>query len=193
MRDNIELKYSYQIHNSKGKRVKSTRPKKCHSWVKAGLQILYMNTGLTVQTMKQVDTTTAAYASYWGVAGTHYFNVNATSGSALAGVVVGTGTNAVSFNDYCLQTLIAHGTGSGQLQYGTVSFGTPTTTSTTTDMRITRVFTNGSAGSITVNEIGLISYYSTREFLIIRDIVSPGVAIGVGESMTLNYIITTTI
>ena len=77
-----------------------------------------------------------------------------------------------------------------------MQYGTPSFTTTTGTLRFTRVFTNASGGTITVNEIGLSTYYQdigTWYFLIMRDILSPGVDILNGQQMTLNYNMTTTI
>lgn len=110
------------------------------------------------------------------------------------GIQVGTSTAAESINDTSLGTQIAHGTSAGQLQYGAMTYGAPSTTATTTTFRFTRVFTNGSGGTVTVQEIGLVSsdLNSASRFLWIRDLTG-AVAVTNGQQITVNYDFTTTI
>jgi len=100
-----------------------------------------------------------------------------TAGVTNVGIVAGTGTNAVAITDYALQTLIAHGTGSGELQYSTYNFPTGWTVGGgnayfTTD----RTLTNSSGGNITINEVGFVTNggsISTYYFLIDRTLPTP--------------------
>lgn len=120
--------------------------------------------------------------------------VNGGAGVTNYGTVVGTGTNAVTMTDYELQTLIAHGTGAGQLQYGAVTFGSPTTDGKSRYFEFERTFTNGSGDSITVNEIGLhiyptsVSYY----FLFLRDVLPSGVVVADTQVLTVKYRVSVT-
>ena len=119
------------------------------------------------------------------------FGCNAGAGVVTHGVMVGTGNTAPTINDYVMETLIAHGVAAGQLQYGAVAFGAPASDATTSRFTITRDFSNGSGGAITVNEIGLyvmgydpnITYY----FMTIRDVIGGGIAIPNGQTLTVNY------
>ena len=122
------------------------------------------------------------------------FRTDASSTTSTYGIQVGTGTSAESINDTKLQTQISHGVAAGNLQYGTVSYGAPSTTATTTTFRTTRVFTNGSGGTVTVQEIGLVcrGNQSANNFLIIRDLTG-AVAVTNGQQLTVNYDLTTTI
>lgn len=110
----------------------------------------------------------------------------AAAGITANGIVVGTGTDAVTVNDYKLKTLIAHGVAAGQLQYSAMTFGAPAEDGTTSQFRLTRDFTNGTAATITVNEIGLDVIASGYYFLAIRDVITP-IDVPVGEILTVNY------
>ncbi len=73
-----------------------------------------------------------------------------------SGIVVGSGTNAESFEDYDLQTKIDNGSGAGQLSYvageaHSISYADTTMTNT-----LARYFNNNSGGDVDVNEVGLI-------------------------------------
>ena len=73
------------------------------------------------------------------------------------GIQVGTGVTAESFEDYVLDTLVAHGNGAGQLAYqageAPVLSYVPLTLTTTAS----RYFNNNSGGSIVVAEVGIVS------------------------------------
>jgi len=108
------------------------------------------------------------------------------SGADTRGLVVGTGTNAVTIADYALQTKIAHGISAGQLQYGSHTFIAPVTTGSNNDWYASRSFTNGSGGSITVNEIG-IYYYASYYFLLERTKLASGYACADLAGFVLQY------
>jgi len=107
------------------------------------------------------------------------------------GIIVGTGTTAPTINDYVVEAKISHGTGAGQLQYSAVSFGAPASDATTSQFTITRDFANASGGAITVNEIALYvkgyRYDSTYHFMTIRDVISGGILVPDGQTLTVNY------
>ena len=114
----------------------------------------------------------------------------AASGDDNFGIQVGTGTNAVSINDNALQTKIVHGTATGQLQYGGVTFGATSCDTSKCECTITRDFANGSGGDITVNELGLVLQMidvTSKNILVARDVVSGGIAVANGQTLTVNY------
>lgn len=127
------------------------------------------------------------------------FGSNAPVGDDTYGIMVGTGTTAPTIDDYKLEAQIAHGTGAGQMQYGDVAFGLPTASGSVSHFTVTRDFANASGGTITVNEIALYvralssepGYYYKREsiwaFMIIRDIITGGIDVPDGETLTVNY------
>ncbi len=83
------------------------------------------------------------------------------AGVSSNGIQVGSGTNAESFEDYVLQTIIANGTGAGQISY-TQSDATVTAydvPSKTWTITLVRYFNNNSGGTISVNEVSLVGLY----------------------------------
>ncbi|MBA7542366.1 hypothetical protein ES705_34687 [subsurface metagenome] len=112
-----------------------------------------------LQYMKSVDSTTAGYRG--GV------------GDATQGIQVGTGTNAESFEDYALQTLIANGTGAGQLSYIASEVHSISYAALTLKNELVRYFNNNSGGGIGVNEVGLVALGSAgssqTRFMTTRD------------------------
>ncbi|AQU05306.1 hypothetical protein B1778_00775 [Dehalococcoides mccartyi] len=122
------------------------------------------------------------------------------------GIVVGTGSTPPSIHDYALENQIAHGAEPGQLQYGGVAFGLPTSNLTASHFTVTRDLANASGETIVVYEIGLYvkgdmpvlqpgttnrgndSYRPTVSyFCTIRDVILHGISVLNGETLTVNY------
>jgi len=145
-----------------------------HSWVRNGYNFLFCNvagkqttddtyaagklsikdTGGTVRRGNVPSPYTTSSADDAGA------GLRGAAGSALNGIVVGTGTDAESFEGYVLQTLIASGSGSGELDYSEQKTHAITYTGGTKVLKndLIRYFNNNSGASIGVNEVGL--YYS---------------------------------
>jgi hypothetical protein len=106
----------------------------------------------------------------------------------------------VTINDYKVETIINHGAGAGQMQYGAVTFGAPADDGVTSQCTVTRNFANASGGAITVNEITMVIQMFTptqndshgqwpyqQNFCILRDVIAGGVAVPNGDTLTVNY------
>jgi hypothetical protein len=118
----------------------------------------------------------------------------AIAGDATAGIVVGSSDTPVSIGQFTLQSQIAHGTGSGQLQYGATTVDSMVQESSWY-FRVVRTFTNGSGATVTVREIGLYVrlgmptspyYYSC---MLARDVPTSAINVPNGSTLTLRYII----
>lgn len=120
--------------------------------------------------------------------------VNGPEGNTNYGIMVGTGTNAVTMGDYALQTQIAHGNGASQLYHEAVTFGIPATSGYTRYFDFWRSFANNSGGDITVNEIGLYIYPTSQSYyyMYLRDVLSSGITLSNGQALTVKYRITIT-
>jgi hypothetical protein len=118
-----------------------------------------------------------------------FFDCNATTGDTDYGILVGTGTTATDINDYALDTLIAEGTGAGQMEYGNHSIVSSTHDGSTYSYAgITRTVANNSGGSIVVAEVGLaceMNWESNteRHFLLLREVL--GTTVTVLDTQTL--------
>jgi hypothetical protein len=110
------------------------------------------------------------------------------------GIVIGTSDTANTKDTYAMGGVIAHGSGSGQMLYGTTTIENPTNPSGNDWVfRIIRIFTNNSGASITVKEIGItVKAYDSggvfRYFLIARDVISASVNVPSGSTLTVRYI-----
>jgi hypothetical protein len=189
----------WMVHDPNTKKVSEHIVKKSESYVKQFLQLLYCVMGavpasnyVTVKNTSNADIQVAAHCKLYQTS--FMSDVNGGAGITTYGIVVGTGAVAPTINDYALGTLIAHGTGAGQLQYSATTYGAPAADTTTSQCTITRNFANASGGAITVNEIGLYcqcrsradNTNSTTYFMLIRD-ATGGISVPNGQTLTVNY------
>ncbi|MDD5539698.1 MAG: hypothetical protein PHG61_03300 [Candidatus Marinimicrobia bacterium] len=163
--------------------------KRSESYVRGFLDLFYVQTNqISRDSLYQLRDTSNALQD---VAQSAYsFRCNAGAGIITHGIMVGTDNTAPTINDYKIGTLIAHGVGAGQLQYGAVTFGAPASDATTSQFTITRNFANASGGVVTVEEVGLYNItrtYATSYYIMtIRD-VTGGIAVPNGQTLTVNY------
>lgn len=119
------------------------------------------------------------------------FDSKATAGDVDRGIIVGTGSTAVTITDYALGTPIAHGSGAGELAYLAATVTTPGTVGSTHSFTISRGFTNNSGNSITVNEVGLYSMLSGATALqrpmIDRTLMTFSIAHGATGTVTYTF------
>ena len=181
--------------------IREHRVMKSESFVRQFLDLLMVHAGQVAESsyhyVRDVTNTLIA-AAYSG----ETFATDAAANDDTYGIMVGTGNTAPTITDYALETKIDDGVGAGELQYGGVTYGLPTSSATESHFTITRDFSNASGGAITVEEIAL---YVRAEyawpgdasdrtkgqtvypiFLTIRD-VTGGIAIPNGETLTVNY------
>lgn len=183
----FEIAVDVVIVDKHGKVIKRIR-KKCRSYIRQMIDLLQIGLSYTSGTVKDTGGTSRT-ASY----NNPNFNSTAAAANANYGIQVGTGTTTVTISDYQLATQIAHGAGSGQLQYGATSVGSVAIIGTSAQFIVARTFTNSSGASITVNEVGLVSrdgvnlwYYMMERSLITF-------AIADGASATVTYTIKVTV
>lgn len=126
--------------------------KKANSFVRALIDLLFPHIQQAIfgNGSQDISNTTRSPAVNTG-----NFAMNAAAGDVAKGIVVGTGTSAVTISDYALGTRIAHGNAASQLSYGAMSFTNPTTSGSTRSFTMERTFTNNSGSQITITELGL--------------------------------------
>ncbi|GAF97605.1 unnamed protein product [marine sediment metagenome] len=180
----LKVEVDYKITGKDGER-KGTIECKC--FVKQFGQLLHMMFGgLTNYSVKDTAGATKTPSAFL----TDYrtLGCNASAGVDNHGIVVGLDNTAVDINDYVLASKCAHGTGADEFTYGGPVGFTITNDDTSNTLKITRPFGNGSGSSIVVKEIGLIVYNNAGYFLVLRDIIDdPGLEVGSGETLTVNY------
>jgi hypothetical protein len=191
----LKIEITIEIKNKNGQLI-SYEKKEANSYVKCFIDFLYSClSNSQVASVKDQD----------GIDRTIYYSTSAIGSNWLAqpgagttniGIVVGTGTNAVTIADYKLQIQIAHGTGSGQLSYGAATFGAPSTIGTTRKFTMLRSFANSSGGDITIHEVGIYlriqdSSNVDRYFCIDRTLSTK--LISTGATATVTYTIGATV
>lgn len=181
----VQIHANIQIRNKNGKIVKDFT-RECNSYVRQFVEIIRGSMNNTTDNI--IDTTNTARAL---ITTTSIFKTTASSGETTFGIRVGTNSTAVSISDYELGAIIAHGTSSGQLQYGACSVGTPSVVGSTCSFTVARTFTNNSGASITVKEVGLAVANSTRYYLIERTLLNFDIANT--ESATVTYTISVSV
>lgn len=132
-----------------------------------------------------------------GVSGSNYncnshasnLNILSPQNDDSYGIVVGSGTDAVTINDYKLQSQIMQGIGANLLQHSVVD--TPIlfdVTSTKAQSAFRRFFTNLSGSSITINEIGIYcNAYGSIKYCIERTLYNAVLANE--EALSVTYLL----
>lgn len=154
--------------------------------------------GAGVLSVKDTGGTTRTIKSIVGSGNCNY-GLEAAIADATAGIVVGTGSTAESFEDNTLVTKIAHGTGAGQLSYAAQTPPTPSYVAGTkvwTSSPI-RIFNNNSAGTIVVAETGFYATVtdSTANFRLVmieRSKLGATVSVLAAGQLTVTYSISLT-
>lgn len=189
---NLAVEYEIVVRDKYGKIIEQ-RHEESKSLVKNFA--LLLNALFNVSTKSVVDLSGASVAgsAKSGIANTPGgWSPIAGGGGTICSIMVGTGTAAVSADDYKLAAKISHGTGTGQLIYYFSAIYDPVIDGTTVKQEIRRAFKNDSGADITVNEIGLIVKTNVDIFLvlIIRDVIAP-LTIPNGATYTVKYYIQT--
>ena len=168
-----EAFWELEVRDKDGKVIQRHR-QRSHSWTRNAYNALF-----TQLAGKDADDTTfgagllslkdtagsVKYGPYpftygqYGVDGANMAGYRAVAANDDKGILVGSGTNPESFEDYALQTLITNGTGAGQLSYvqsepHNISYDTPTRV---LQNQLVRYFNNNSGGDIGVNEVALVN------------------------------------
>lgn len=193
----VETFWQLEVRDKTGRVIQRHR-QRSHSWTRNAYNLMFCqlaskdgddatdfeggklnikNTGGTVRSASQpisvVSPATNVELHEADVVGYGYL---AGAGIDTFGTLVGTGTDAESFEDYELQTKIASGSGAGELAYGAHVAHAETYTAGTKTYKVDlhRYFNNNSGSTIGVNELGLAANghapgSNNSKFLVARD------------------------
>jgi hypothetical protein len=126
------------------------------------------------------------------------FPYTASAGQTNQGIVVGSGASPEDFNGYVLSSLIANGTGAGQLTYQAGSKQAAVWNSSTNTFSIEwlRYFNNNSGGAIDVNEVALVgslhcfaSSVSYKNVMFCRDVLAATITVPDTGQLKVTYAI----
>lgn len=99
--------------------------------------------------------------------------LSAPAGNTGYGIIAGTGTTPVAETDYYIGTLIAHGSGSGQLSYQAVLFDPLVLGSTTALFGVKRTMDNLHASTVVgITEMAAVVNHSNNLFMSLRVVLS---------------------
>lgn len=216
----MRLTYTIAQYDARQRLMPSTPPTPSRSFVKAFLQLLYCSMSNVAENIIDISNTSRTFSSadssecsvtHPGLSALNdccfvVFNHNFSGTSALeimadeCGIVIGTSSTAVAVGDDNLVTPIAHGASAGQMtHYGCYGLNY-TTGASSASFDVERIFRNDSGGSITVAEIGIYAattmdstYAASQSFCLLRDVISPTVAVGDGEYLKVKYTITVSV
>jgi len=113
------------------------------------------------------------------------FKTNAPAGEDRYGILVGSGTNPVSPNDYKLYNKIPNSI----LAHSDTNVGQFTGNENGFTFAINRTFTNNGTQDVTVSEVGLAILAASLWILIARDLLSSPITVQPGQVLQVTYAI----
>ncbi len=178
-----QLYYTIEVRDREGKLLKRLK-RKAHSYLKAYNQILYNHYSSASQSVKDTGGTDRSIAR-----NASDFVSGAAIGNDDRGIIIGTGTTAVTISDYQVETKIDEGTASGQMEYQVVTVTAPSVSGSSISFTVKRTTTNNSGATITVKETAIYCYGggTTYHFCIVRDVLVSTVDVPDGGSITVTY------
>jgi len=190
----IETYYRLQIHDREGVLVRDSGEVPSHSYV---IQFLEMVEGWVNDENKiATDVDNAETRIAWDTGFDDFSgDINAVAGDDNHGIVVGTNTGPTAEDNlnYKLDTKILHSAvgAAGKLNYQAMTWVAPRTVGLNIDLDISRTFLNETGGTITIKEIGIITWgYEDYYHLILRDVVEDE-AVDDAETLTVVYTLRT--
>lgn len=152
-----------------------------NSWLKVATGLLYANFGYTAAQEIAMDG-----ASHQIDYGHPRMDLTALATDTTHGILAGTGTTPVAYDDYNVETLIAHGNGANQLYYNATVISATEAITGGYRVTVSRQLDNNSGGAITVQEVGL-AFWRTWGWLMLHDLISGGYEVADGDSVILRY------
>lgn len=212
----VESFWAAEVFDNSGNLIKKIKPQRSKSWNRNAYNLLFatlaaanvsdtswgagnLNIRDTGGTTRSFPTRTLvlAVADYEALNSSYGF-ISA-AGVTTRGIILGSSSTTESFDHHYLQSLIGHGTGSGQLQYGATEAAIRTWDASNRIFRriITRYFTNGSGATVTVREAGLCHGTitiggSTYDFMLSRDVLPSAIEVPNNGVLKFQYIIALT-
>lgn len=123
-----------------------------------------------------------------GLVTTSVLGINAPEGNHDYGILLGTGTNAVSCLDNALQTKISHGNAADQLYHMAIGISIVTESASNAYFTTYRNFNNNSGATITVQEVALVARetVSSWNFIYARDLTG-AIEVLNGKTLVAQY------
>lgn len=182
----------WKVFDPKTGVIKEEHTQRSESFLQAFLQLLFVKMICSPVTDYIVitDVTPAARNIFESITAVEKgtFNAEAAAAAVTSGIIIGTGNTAPTISDSKIETIIPHAT----MNYSIQSFAAPAADATTSQVTLTRNFSNVSGGNVTVNEIALYckafdTTGTARIVCIIRDVIAGGILVPNGQTLTVNY------
>ena len=191
------LTYRTLVHNKDGELLRDSGEIKAESYLVAYLA--HVRAALSDLDTQAVPDTASASQTLRSPSSTptgeDWMRVTAAAADDDKGILVGTGTTAVTVEDDSLVTKVIEGTGATQLSYATTAFSTIGQSASLASFTITRTFANSSGGAIVIAEVGIACTTTntggtpSKFFLLVRDVLASTESVGDGETLTVIYTI----
>lgn len=176
MPSKIKIQIRAELHGPAGRLIKRFPWKKANSLLCQFIQVLQIQASQVAINIKRTDGTTSANSI-----STAAFRLNAAAVNADWGMIIGTGTTAVTMTDFALETRVFT-----NIVFGIVSFAAENPDVATWRLAIARTFLNNTGASLGIREVGLASVDQpgTKYILVDRSLYSVDVPNGVTVTMT---------
>ncbi len=196
MKPKIYFEYVLTLQDKKGKKIYSVK-KESESLLMNFVSLLFCQFRNNNINFPAVDN--GNLVNFSGTLRGTAFSGFAATASALAcdgalndditGIEIGSGTTlAVAPNNYSLQTRYT----TANFQFLAQGGNATSVVGNDSKLSLRRVFVNIGVAALNVTEIGLVAKPNAEYFLIARDLLSPVVSVGSGQSFTVEYILTVT-
>lgn len=191
-----QLYYTIEVRDREGKLLKRLARRKSKSYVEQWNRLIHWMAQASDQDVIDIEAESRELDRDTG--GALALRMDGAEATPNMGPVVGTGSTAVAITDRELETIIAHGTGAGEMFYYAATVGAPSVSAPDCSFTLTRVIGNQSEGAITVAEIGIHcsaqdTGATSRYFLIVRDVLASSVEVPDGGAITVVYTIKVTV
>ena len=189
MKSSIGLFYQLTVTDKNGKIIRKTRLRRsksfCIAFLRAIMIHMLIHANKTIKDVLGADETCPPYVNM--------LSSNGAVGDVARGIVLGTGTTTPDNLDYVMETLIAHGSGAGELNYAAQTDIEAQEIGANIDYQLIRSFQNLSGGTINVTEAGIYSHIQITKYAMIVHDVFTAVPVGDGQTITVTYTFRTTV
>lgn len=174
--NNLKCSISARLYDHHGKLLRKYRPKAAHSFLAQFLELLKVQMSTTAEIITTITDTEQSVT-------TNASNLQVPAGASnlLQGMLIGSGSDPVTIDDYKLQSKITT-----DLTASVVSFSLSYPTANTRRLSISRTFTNGSINPMAIEEVALYTYSHTAVYICL-DRTLYSVSIPAESSLTLTY------
>lgn len=174
---------SGEIRDKDGRLIRKLPEVIANSYVKALIDMLYKHFAQTALTIVETDGTSTSHEPF-----IQDLEVTAGVGITGYGIVIGTGTNAVTVDDICLQTQAIT-----DIAHGATTVSVPVTVGNSRQLDILRTFTNNTGAEVNIKEVGLYIITASTAYVYCLDRSLYSVDIADGASISLRYRIKVTV